>query len=384
MAKLVLASAQIVDRIQPDQWLKTIEKHPGKIVRASSKKIPLSEYPPDQYLFSHSCIVSSVDHDSRIPYYITPETAHLVNANGDAWTRGVISGTYQTFIGAPNFHEHVQVMSLRKGWILDATVREVPNSLYVDILVATDRKHKELVASIESGLMKTMSMGALVQYTTCTRCGNISKSEDDSCICIRAMKGQTFIDPFGTRRIIAELCGDAQDLQSNRFIEASWVKDPAFKGAITRALLNPSKELLARLSLLEKQGKIIDYGSAKKKVAYQLFTEGPQFGVMYSPPFLVEIQQKPKNEEEHSVETATPRKKIPQDAELAPNFSVFTGNKVPVEFDNLFLTIFKQGNIRFRDVLDFTNFYEGFFGRRTASELNELVKRCLNNKVIER
>jgi len=102
--------------------------------------------------------------------------------------------------------EHVQVEELSKGRIIDAAARDIGRSVYVDILVATDRKHTQLVTDIESGKMGTLSMGCTTQTTQCTKCGNVAVDDTDTCDCIRYHKLDTFYDSQGQRRVIAELC----------------------------------------------------------------------------------------------------------------------------------------------------------------------------------
>lgn len=139
---------------------------------------------PDRYLLSHATIVCSVDTDptpnvrlGKVEeggqtvnrrwgnYLITPDHSKYVNNNGDAWTRPVLMKSYRTFIGSHNFLEHVQVEDLSKGRIIDAVPRDVGESLYIDILVATDRRHSDLVSDIESGKLGAMSMGCFLPGT---------------------------------------------------------------------------------------------------------------------------------------------------------------------------------------------------------------------------
>jgi len=136
--------------------------------------------------------------------------------------------------------EHIQIPELSKGKIIDAAARDIGDSVYVDILVATDRKHKSLIASIESGQLNTLSMGAQVAFTICTKCGNVAEDELQLCRHIKYQKGNFFIDPMGKRRKIAELCGHVtSEPGSCRFIEGSWVANPAFTGAVLRNILDP-------------------------------------------------------------------------------------------------------------------------------------------------
>lgn len=218
-------------------------------------------FDPDRYLLSHATIVASVNTD-QIPnvklgrvvedgksinrkyglYRITPETSKYVNNNGDSWDREVLLKSYRTFVGAHNFLEHVQLEDQSKGRIIDAVARDIGESIYIDILVATDRHHGSLVADIQSGKMGTLSMGCTVEETICTKCGNVAVDEVDLCDCIRYAKLNTYYDEKGTKRIIAELCGhpSIDETGGVTFIEASWVSTPAFTGAVLRNVLEPS------------------------------------------------------------------------------------------------------------------------------------------------
>jgi hypothetical protein len=142
---------------------------------------------PDKYLFTHCTIVASVDTEqapnaklgrvrvgSRTidrrwgDYYITDKSAQFVNNNGDCWSRPVLLASYPTFIAGHNFQEHVQVEAQSKGRILDAVARDIGDSVYIDILVATNRKHETLVRDIQAGVMGTLSMGCFLPGTMVT------------------------------------------------------------------------------------------------------------------------------------------------------------------------------------------------------------------------
>ena len=107
-------------------------------------------------------------------------------------------------MGAHNFVEHVQVEELSKGRIIDAVMRDVGESIYVDILVATDRKHEELVSQILSGQMNAMSMGCSVDFTICTKCGHVA-DEPQMCKHVKYEKGNVFYDEQGNKHRVAEL-----------------------------------------------------------------------------------------------------------------------------------------------------------------------------------
>lgn len=228
------------------------------------------------------------------PYSIIDAAcSHLVNQNGDAWLNQVILETYETFRGAFNFVEHNQILSENKGRILDAVARKIilikpdpsddvedvpelgyapsasdflrslqtpipkpkPNTpkkmhtnqvqylldaqgnpkfvYYIDILVATALKFTGLIEEILDGEFNAMSMGCVVTGSTCSYCGHeIREPYPSFCPCLLNERGTMKLHP-GTNRLtaVAELCGIPGEIDTNQFIEASWVKDPAFIGA---------------------------------------------------------------------------------------------------------------------------------------------------------
>lgn len=219
----------------------------------------LQKFDPQQYMLSHCTIIASVDTETGpgrlgrtieggqqinrkyADYLITPQTAKYVNNNQDSWERKLLLGTFRTFIGGQNYVEHLQIPELSKGRVIDAAARDIGDSIYVDILVATELKHKPLVAAIKSRDLQTLSMGCTVAYTICSKCGNVAEDETQLCNHIKYAKGNTYLDALGKARKIAELCGHHTDPASVKFIEASWVANPAFTGAVLRNILTPSE-----------------------------------------------------------------------------------------------------------------------------------------------
>jgi len=224
---------------------------------------------PADYLLSHVTIVASVDtyepQGAQVGTYyeggfkvnrkfanhrITTDTQQWVNNNKDAWDRPVILASHRTFVGAHNWVEHVQIEDLSKGRVVDAVARDIGPSVYVDILVATDRKHQDLIRSIKTGSLNTLSMGCTVDATQCTKCGHWAHDETEMCPCVRYQKGNTFFDNQGRRHIVAELCGHytIDPTGGVRFIDASWVQVPAFTGAVLRNIVEPTPEISTRVA----------------------------------------------------------------------------------------------------------------------------------------
>jgi hypothetical protein len=232
----------------------------GNVFNERQAAKAFNQFSPNKYMLSHCTIIASVDTEEGPgplgrqlvdgfqvdrqygDYYITPGTTQYVNNNNDSWERKLLLSAFHTFIGGENYVEHLQIPELSKGKIVDAVARDIGDSIYVDILVATDKKHKPLVAAIESQQLQTLSMGCSVRFTICSRCGNIAIDETQLCPHIRYGKGNTFQDALGQTRKTAELCGHFNaEPGSVKFVEASWVGNPAFKGAVLRNILTPQE-----------------------------------------------------------------------------------------------------------------------------------------------
>lgn len=231
-------------------------------VRSASNAVKIK---PDQFLLSHCTIIASVDTErANLPlgrqlvdgfqidrqyndYLVTAGTTKYINNNHDCWERKLLLACFRTFVGGENYVEHLQIPEMSKGKIIDAAARDIGDSIYVDILVATDLKHQPLIRAIESGQLQTLSMGCQVGFTICTKCGNSAQDETQLCPHIRYLKGNTYIDGLGRVRKIAELCGHiTAEPGSVKFIEASWVANPAFTGAVLRNILSPGERAMLK------------------------------------------------------------------------------------------------------------------------------------------
>jgi hypothetical protein len=175
-------------------------------------------------------------------FRITPETEQYINGNNDGFERKALLKSYRSFVAGRNHVEHDQRLEMTKGRILDAVARDLGDTVYVDILVATNREHKELIADITSGRLTTLSMGCEISFSICTECGNVGADEPALCEHVRYGKGGRFLDHRGRNAKVAELCGHHSAPNGGiQFIEASWVAIPAFKGAVLRNILEPAQ-----------------------------------------------------------------------------------------------------------------------------------------------
>ena len=264
MAFQKFANANIIrPDIHTPAWDKLCEKAlaaGAAFTTRQASRIALTEYTPREFMLSHCTIVASVDteegpgplgrhlegsqHINRMysDYLVTPETSQYINNNNDGWERSLLLSCFRTFIGGENYVEHLQIPEMSKGKIIDAVARDIGDSIYIDILVATNRKHTPLIAAIRDRKLQTLSMGCNVAFTVCTKCGNVAQDETELCPHIKYEKGNTFIDHLGKTRKVAELCGHSKaEPGSVKFIEASWVANPAFTGAVLRDILTPEE-----------------------------------------------------------------------------------------------------------------------------------------------
>lgn len=262
----------------------------GKRVKIASKQ--LNAVNPSEYILSHATIIAAVETEEGhgigpsvkySDYLIVPDYDPFKNDNDDAWERKLLWGSFPTFVGADNFMEHVQLKEFSRGVILDAVPRIVRAQspatgktievLYIDLLVATHRQHDKLCRGILSGEISRMSMGCSLDFTICSRCGQVIYEDEQICEHLdpeSGMRGMHWIDERGIKRITAELCGHHTDPMSCRFTEASWVDIPAASFAVSRNIVNldlfkrDNPKLVGKVSSLLKRALLIQ--SARKEL----------------------------------------------------------------------------------------------------------------------
>lgn len=193
MEKVSFLDANIVRVLQKpkQEWMYHRKKVLGSKRFASfDKPVDWNVFNTKQYLFTHSTIVASVKLQSD-GHTISDPCQQIVNANGNAWSNQVLAASFRTFVGKPNFYQHYQIQGFEKGIILDAILRPVTyvgsngktsEIYYVDLLIATNRKHKQLVDRIIKGQLSTLSMGCLKQDGLVTMYDGTYKKISDICV----------------------------------------------------------------------------------------------------------------------------------------------------------------------------------------------------------
>ena len=252
----------ITSKVDRNAWLNATSKRKDGRIKTASEV--LSQYDPSRWLLSHVTIMASVDiqlakpNDPKSDYFIKPEHSIFVNNNGDCWERELLAKTYRTFLGANNYVEHIQQPEFARGKVVDVALREVDlgldaqgkpnNTLYVDLLIATSWEFPDMCQKILSGEYNAVSMGCLIAYSRCSRCGNVAHDDSEQCEHVQLYRRNTFYDEYGNKRIIAEICGHKDDPKSVNFMDASWVRKPAFPGAVLRNIVSPQESIAANIT----------------------------------------------------------------------------------------------------------------------------------------
>lgn len=174
--------------------------------------------------------------------YITARAiSSRVNANFDAWSPEGLRESYQSFIGKPVFVEHTNSDHRRtRGVILDAKLHEdrikTANGEYpdvwVELLIEVDAlAFPKLAQAIINGDIDAVSMGAEIEASQCSICGQIAKDASAYCDHIRSMKGRMVqITDEKTGSKVRKLCYE-ECLPGYSFFEISFVVDPADESA---------------------------------------------------------------------------------------------------------------------------------------------------------
>ena len=111
-------------------------------------------------------------------------------------------------------------------------------------------------------------MGTICKWVTCSKCGGVFSEDEDSCEHIKHELLTTFKDENGITRIVSEICGRMfknpktglweGDPESNKFIEASWVENPAFRGAVINHFVEPNDTFKNEKYASIMEGKQLD------------------------------------------------------------------------------------------------------------------------------
>jgi len=189
----------------------------------------------ERFIYIHTTIMAGVKNEEN-GFWITSATEKFINDNHDAWTNEDLLKDYKSFKRATTFVEHDQRLENAKGKCIDVIARDMGDTYLIDVLFSVDRRHKDLVANIESGIINAVSMGCTTAKTVCSICGNEASDPEAYCDHLKqGNKGRQFRCTDGKNRKSAEIC------KSNTFFDVSLVANPAFAGAVFRKILSSSE-----------------------------------------------------------------------------------------------------------------------------------------------
>lgn len=144
-------------------------------------------------------------------------TADVPNLNYDMLPHDELKTAYESFIGCPVFLNHDnQDTAKARGVIIDAKYHQDDDDKWIEILCEMDEDRcPKLCSLIRNGEIDTMSMGCLVENTTCSICGNVAEYPYEYCDHIQ-QKGREY-----QGKLAFEICNGID------FFEESFVYSPA-------------------------------------------------------------------------------------------------------------------------------------------------------------
>lgn len=162
-------------------------------------------------------------------YVVVKAISARINQNYDAWPSEELRDNYETFIGDPVFVNHKNEDPERtRGIVLDAKYveDEVLEDKYILLLIEVDGEaFPNLAHEIVTGGIDSVSMGADIEYSTCSICGNEAVTQEDLCMHVERYKG-CYLQDDGEEKLVYEICHGVE------FFEISFVFDPADETAL--------------------------------------------------------------------------------------------------------------------------------------------------------
>jgi len=204
-----------------------------------------------------------------------------VNKNNDGWPAAELKKSYRTFVGKPLFVDHHNSDPRKaRGVVVDAALHEDDDTertakldpyyasapaehlpaTWIELLLEVDAKRfPKLAKAVIDGDIDGVSMGANVERSKCSHCGNWATSPEEYCQHVRS-KGAYFDrrNPDGTKTS-ARAYEDCYDIG---FFELSFVFDPADETALIS-----EKRLARRQAQVEVYAEEYGPRTAMRRVA---------------------------------------------------------------------------------------------------------------------
>jgi len=174
-----------------------------------------------------------------------------VNKNNDGWPSAELEKSWRTFIGKPIFVDHHNSDPKKaRGVIVDAALHvedEKTASLdpyysaapanhlpatWVELLLEVDaKKFPKLAKAVVDGDIDGVSMGANVELSKCSHCGNEARSPEQYCKHVQSKGAYFDFHTESGQKISKKAYEDCYDIG---FFEISFVFDPADETALVR------------------------------------------------------------------------------------------------------------------------------------------------------
>ena len=191
-----------------------------------------------------------------------------VNKNHDGWPSSELEKSWRTFIGKPIFVDHHNSDPKRaRGVIVDAALHiedEKTSSLdpyysaapanhlpatWIELLLEVDaKKFPKLAKAVVDGDIDGVSMGANVEMSKCSHCGNEATTPEQFCKHVQS-KGAYFDYHLPNGQKIAKK--SYEDCYGVGFFEISFVFDPADETALVSDI-----KKAARVAAVQREGAL--------------------------------------------------------------------------------------------------------------------------------
>ena len=240
----------------------TISKQDGMVKTASGKV--LIEPNSDKAKVVEAAIKK---HPNALFFRSKAIKADEINQNSDLFPYEELKKAYKTFEGVPFFTNHDnQHVEHAKGKNIFAEWNEDEKSVYVISFVDRDA-YPHLCRSIEEGYVTGVSMGAAVEYSVCSICGNHAERSEDFCSHITERKGRKFsgtVRNVNTGEMVSHQNADVYETNYGlKFIELSAVVDPACPSCHIEGIIS-NEDYLKKVANLENSFRMVKTASIEK------------------------------------------------------------------------------------------------------------------------
>lgn len=249
---------------------------PGsQVTMADGRRLPIEEVAVGDFVITHK----------GRPREVTNKQIHIGHFNvkclGIASSKIIATNNHPFFVVRDSCLEETRVDKLLENDLLYFPETDQITSIsFIQDLQYEGPVHNMEVEEDHSYIVEGVAVhNCSTTTTTCSKCGNVANDETQLCNCVKYFKGSEFVNELNHKTKVAELCGSYRDSNSVKFIEASWVANPAFKGAVLRNILSADelKEVENKMHMAFNLPPTTSIPNAMDKAAYCKYSEGESF-----------------------------------------------------------------------------------------------------------